>query len=286
MSLSTRSYILRVDAPDRAGLVAAVSGALFSHGFNIEDAAQFNDPFSARFFMRVVFRATEDEKNLLPFKESFEKIAAQNDMTWSVTPEDEKVKTLLLVSKADHCLEDLLYRVRTNALPLEITAVASNHEICRKQVEARGYRFEYLPVTPATKAAQESQITKLAKETGSELIVMARYMQILSDDFCQTHAGHVINIHHSFLPGFKGARPYHQAWQRGVKIIGATAHFATADLDEGPIIEQETVRISHKMTPEKLQSIGQDIESRVLASALLAYAERRIFLQSGRTIIL
>lgn len=281
-----RSYILRVDSPDRAGLVASVSGCLFAHGFNIEDAAQYNDHFSARFFMRVVFRATDTEKSLEGFKKAFEKIAAENQMEWSVTPENEKVRALIMVSKADHCLEDLLYRVRTNHLPIEIMAVGSNHEICRKQVEERGYRFEYIPVTPDTKAAQEAQVSKLIAETKSELVVMARYMQILSDDFCKTYAGRVINIHHSFLPGFKGARPYHQAWQRGVKIIGATAHFATADLDEGPIIEQETARISHHMTPEKLQMIGQDIECRVLANALLAFAERRVFLHGGRTIIL
>lgn len=280
------SYILRVDSPDKPGLVAAVSGCLFEHGYNVEDAAQFNDTCSARFFMRVVFRPMEDYFDIDNFKTVFSKVADQYDMDWSITLEEQKTNALLMVSKDDHCLNDILYRVRTDQLPLHITAVVSNHETCREEVERRGIRFEYMPVTPETKIEQEEQLSALIKEMDSELIVMARYMQILSDRFCSAHMGRVINIHHSFLPGFKGARPYHQAWERGVKIIGATAHFATADLDEGPIIEQETTRITHAMTPKKLQMIGKNTESRVLTSALQSYAERRIFLHNGRTVIL
>ncbi len=280
------TYILRVASPDKPGLVATVSGYLYECGYNIEDAAQFNDHLSSRFFMRVVFNDMGIEDALNKFNEGFAKIGEEFDMDWSVHSAQEKVKTVLMVSKADHCLEDILYRVRTNHLPLEITAVVSNHEKCRAQVEARGHRFEYLPITPETKAEQEDKLADIVKETGSDLVVMARYMQVLTDNFCSAHEGRVINIHHSFLPGFKGAKPYHQAWERGVKIIGATAHFATADLDEGPIVEQETVRITHKMTPDKLQIMGRDIEARVLARALSYYAERRIFLQGMRTIIL
>ncbi len=280
------TYILRVSSADRPGIVAGVSGYLYEQGFNIEDASQFNDHLSDRFYMRVVFCSAQGSADINAFKDGFEQIAQKFSIEWSIHTTCEKVKTLLMVSKADHCLEDILYRVRTNQLPVEITAVVSNHETCRAQVEERGVRFEYLPITPETKKQQEEKITDLIEETQSELIVMARYMQVLTNDFCNDYAGRVINIHHSFLPGFKGAKPYHQAWERGVKLIGATAHFATADLDEGPIIEQETVRISHKMTPDKLRLMGQDIESRVLSYALSYYAERRIFPFGGRTIIL
>lgn len=280
------AYILRVSSKDEPGLVAKVTGFLFESGFNIEDAQQFNDHLDGRFYMRLVFEPMEEAVKIERFCDGFPDIADQFDMNWSVHEESEKLKALIMVSKDDHCLEDIIYRVRTGKLPIEIMAVVSNHEKCREQVEARGLCFIHLPITADTKEQQEKQLTSLINETGSELVVMARYMQILSDDFCTRHAGRVINIHHSFLPGFKGAKPYHQAWERGVKIIGATAHFATADLDEGPIIEQETVRISHRMTPKKLQLMGQDIESRVLARALSFYAERRIFQHSGRTIIL
>ncbi len=280
------TYILRVSSEDQPGLVAKVTGFLFESGFNIEDAQQFNDHFDGRFYMRLVFEPMKDDVEIKRFCEGFPAIADQFDLNWSVHEEGDKIKALIMVSKDDHCLEDIIYRVRTGKLPIEIMAVVSNHEKCREQVEARGLRFIHLPVSAGTKQAQEQQLTSLVSEDGIELVVMARYMQILSDEFCTRHAGQVINIHHSFLPGFKGAKPYHQAWERGVKIIGATAHFATADLDEGPIIEQETVRISHRMTPKKLQLMGQDIESRVLARALSYYAERRIFQHSGRTIIL
>ncbi|MGH1404753.1 MAG: formyltetrahydrofolate deformylase [Alphaproteobacteria bacterium] len=280
------TYILRVSSADRPGIVASVSGYLYEQGFNVEDASQFNDHLSDRFYMRVVFCIADDDADIEGFKQGFEHIAQKFEIEWSVYPAEEKVKAILMVSKEDHCLEDIWYRVRTNQLPIEIMAVVSNHEVCREQVEGRGIRFEYMPVTSDTKAQQEENLAGLIEETQSELVVMARYMQILTNDFCNRYVGRIINIHHSFLPWFKGAKPYHQAWERGVKLIGATAHYATADLDEGPIIEQETARISHKMTPDKLHLMGKDIEAHVLSRALSYYAERRIFLFDGRTIIL
>lgn len=280
------TYILRVSAADQPGMLARVSGYVFDAGFNIEDAAQFHDHVTGRFYMRLSFETMHGGLSVDDFKGGFQRIADDFDMAWSMHNEAEKVKALIMVSKTDHCLEDLIYRVKTKQLPIEITAVVSNHETCRQQVEARGLRFVYLPMTEDSKAEQEKALSYLIAETNSDVVVMARYMQILTDAFCEEYAGRVINIHHSFLPGFKGAKPYHQAWERGVKIIGATAHFATADLDEGPIIEQETVRITHHMTPQKLQMMGKDIESRVLARALLYYSEHRIFVFGGRTIIL
>ena len=207
-------------------------------------------------------------------------------MVWHIDNLQEDLRTILMVSQHDHCLNDLLYRWRTNSLPINITAVISNHEKTRDLVEAHGLPFYHLPITSETKIEQEARVKEIIKETNSELIVLARYMQILSEDMCETYQGRIINIHHSFLPGFKGARPYHQAYERGVKIIGATAHFATADLDEGPIIEQEITPVNHSYTPEKMQSLGRDIESRVLARAIRLYGERRIFVHARRTVIL
>ena len=278
-------YILRLHCHDRAGIVAAVATALSECGCNIEESSQFNDPLSGRFFMRVVY-APLAEGAEVRFAGQFEPIAAKFSMNWQIDDQAEPVRTLILVSKEDHCLNDLLYRWRTNHLSIHITGVAANHDTHRKLAEDHGLPFHHLPVTAATKSMQEGQIAELVESTRSELIVLARYMQILSDDFCRKFAGHVINIHHSFLPGFKGAKPYHQAYERGVKIIGASAHFATADLDEGPIIEQETVHVNHTYTPQKMQALGRDTEARVLARALQLYTERRIFLHGIRTVIL
>lgn len=271
-------YILRLQCHDRKGIVAAVAGCLSDNGCNIEEAAQFNEP-SGQFFMRVSFSSPDAGA----IKESFPKVAALFSMQWGIYPEKEKIKTLLLVSKADHCLNDILYRQRSGYLHIDIAAVFSNHAESREFVESHHLRYEC--VTGA-KDAQEQTLRALIDDTGSELIVLARYMQVLSPEFALENAGRIINIHHSFLPGFKGAKPYHQAWIRGVKIIGATAHFVTPDLDEGPIIEQETVRISHADTPEKMQIIGKDTEARVLSRAIQLYAERRVFLFGNRTVIL
>ncbi len=281
-----RDVVLRLDCPDRPGIVAAVAVTLRDSGCNIEESAQFRDLLSGRFFMRTVFRPVEGPQAVARFAESFGPIAGTYDMVWRIDPLAARVKTVILVSKTDHCLNDILYRWRTRHLPLDITAVVGNHPDLRMLAEERGLPFFHLPVTPATRADQEARIADIVRETGADLVVLARYMQVLSDRFCGLFPGRIINIHHSFLPGFKGAKPYHQAWERGVKIIGATAHFVTPDLDEGPIIEQETARIDHTMPPEKLQILGRDIESRVLSRAIGYYCERRIFLHGNRTIIL
>ncbi len=278
-------YILRLNCDDRHGIVAAVAMTLSNANCNIEESSQFNDPLSSQFFMRVVFSALSEGAEKA-FEEAFQKIAKEFAMDWQVSKQDAAVKTLVFVSKADHCLNDILYRWRTNHLNIEICGIVSNHETNRPLVEDRGLRYYHVPVLPDNKSDAETQFEKIIEETGAELIVLARYMQILSDDMCKKYAGRIINIHHSFLPGFKGAKPYHQAYERGVKIIGATAHFATADLDEGPIIEQDVVRIDHRHEPKKLQVLGRDTESKVLARAIELYTERRIFLHGQRTIIL
>lgn len=277
--------VLRLSCEDKPGIVAAVATTLSNNQCNIEESAQFYDPHSGQFFMRVVFRALADGC-VGSFEKRFAEVAATFNMTWQVCDLSRPVKTLLMVSTADHCLNDLLYRWRTKNLPVDIMGVASNHNTLKPLADAHKIPFHHLPVTTNTKAAQESRIGELVQQTGTELIVLARYMQVLSDDFCRQFAGRVINIHHSFLPGFKGAKPYTQAHDRGVKIIGATAHFATADLDEGPIIAQGVEPVDHTYTPEKMQVLGQDTESRVLARALKLYAERRIFLHGHRTVIL
>lgn len=276
-------HILRIQCDDKPGIVAAVATSLSNNQCNIEESSQFHEPALNKFFMRIVFNPLE-EGCLESFTERFEKIAGEFSMSWQICPLSQKLKTLLMVSQHDHCLNDILYRWRSNQLPIDITAVISNHETTKDLVESHELPFYYLPIDD--KETQEKKVRDIIEKTDSELIILARYMQILSEDFCKAYKGRVINIHHSFLPGFKGARPYHQAYDRGVKIIGATAHFATADLDEGPIIAQDIVPVDHSDTPQKMQVVGQDTESRVLARAIKLYAERRIFLQDGRTIIL
>lgn len=278
-------HILRLNCNDKPGIVAAVASALSNHQCNIEESSQFNDPLSGQFYMRVVFTPLR-KSSLKDFKAAFKRISESFAMNWQICDANALVKTVILVSQYDHCLNDLLYRWRTNQLQIEITAIISNHDISKKLAKNHGVPFHYLPVTKNNKDKQEDKIKAIIKDTKSELIVMARYMQILSTGFCKDFFGRVINIHHSFLPGFKGARPYTQAYERGVKIIGATAHFATADLDEGPIIAQGIEAIDHRLTPQKMQSLGQDTESRVLSRAIQLYAERRIFLNNKRTIIL
>lgn len=278
-------YILRIDCPDRPGIVAEVAGALRDSDCNIEDSAQFFDKLSGRFFMRTVFRPCVPE-GAQRFLRDFSGISQRFSMAWNVNAASERPRTLVLVSKADHCLNDILYRWRTGHLPLDIAAVVSNHPDAAALVEERGLPFFHCPVEDSQRGAQEERLAAMIDGMNVELVVLARYMQILSGPFCDRYPGRIVNIHHSFLPGFKGAKPYHQAWERGVKLIGATAHFATRDLDDGPIIEQETVRIDHAMDPRRLQILGQDIESRVLARALSFYCERRIFLHGNRTIIL
>ena len=277
-------HVLRLHCVDQPGIVAAVATTLSNNQCNIEESSQFFDPFSGRFFMRVVFRPIV-EGCLSGFADRFPEIAARFDMRGEICDLSAPVKTMILVSKADHCLHDLLYRWRTKSLPIDITAIVSNHKDLQPLAEDGGIPFHHLPIGD-DKAGQESQLESLIETTGSELILLARYMQVLSQQLCNKYDGRIVNIHHSFLPGFKGARPYHQAYERGVKIIGATAHFASSDLDEGPIIAQGVEDVDHSQLPEKMQQIGRDIESRVLAKAVQLYTERRIFLHGKRTVIL
>lgn len=283
--MSHITYILQVSCIDKPGIVAAVATCLANHQCNIEDAAQFNDKISDRFYMRVVFSEIQTG-SAERFRQQFLEIAARFSMVWAIHTSIEKVPTLILVSQSDHCLNDILYRWRTQHLHIDIKGIVSNHKKCRAITEQAGLPYHHFPVSPETRQAQEDRIISMIEESGAELIVLARYMQVLSDRLCTLYPGRVINIHHSFLPGFKGAKPYHQAWARGVKMIGATAHFVTQDLDEGPIIAQDVVQIDHALKPEDMQILGQDTEARVLSRAIQDYAERRIFLHDGRTVIL
>jgi formyltetrahydrofolate deformylase len=275
-------FVLTLSCPDRTGLAYAVAHWLFERDCNILDSDQFGDPFSRRFFMRVHFagRLAVPEQ-----RASFRAVGEAHDMTWEIWPLAERPRVLIMVSKLDHCLNDLLYRTRNRELPIDISLVASNHRDVYPLVAAADIDFLHLPVTPATKAAQERRLLAEIDARGIDLVVLARYMQILTPEFCRALPGRVINIHHSFLPSFKGARPYHQAYQHGVKLIGATAHYVTADLDEGPIIEQSVERVDHRAAPEDLAAVGRDIERIVLAKAVRYHAERRVLLNDQRTVV-
>ncbi len=277
-------YILTIACPDRVGIVAAVSGLLAAHRGNIIESDQFSDTESGQFFMRLMFDLNEaTEPALLA---DFTPLAQGFGMDWRLYDPRRRPRIMILVSKAEHCLNDLLYRHRTGALAMEITAIVSNHRDLAHLAEWHAIPYHHLPVTAETKSEQEQQILALVAQTRTELVILARYMQILSPELCQALAGRAINIHHSFLPGFKGAKPYHQAYARGVKLIGATAHFVTANLDEGPIIEQEVERVDHAQTPEQLAAVGRDIENIVLARALHYHLERRVFLNGKKTVVL
>jgi formyltetrahydrofolate deformylase len=276
--------ILTLSCPDRHGIVAAVSAFLFQRDANISDAQQFGDPSTGTFFMRVVFEPAEGD-DIDALRAAFAEPAARFEMDWTLRgPEPRRV--MILTSRFDHCLADLLYRWRAEELPMTITGIVSNHP--RDQighVDLGDLPFHHLPVSGADKAAQEAELLRLIEETGTELVVLARYMQILSDDLAGRLEGRCINIHHSFLPGFKGAKPYHQAHARGVKVIGATAHYVTADLDEGPIIEQDVEPISHRDAPEDLVRKGRDIERRVLARAVAHHLQDRVLLNGSKTVV-
>ena len=279
-----RSYVLALSCRNRPGIVAAVSMHLFEMGANISDAQQFDDTLSGRFFMRVVFEVAGLSVETLTT--SLAEIVERFGIDLRIRDRAIPRKVMILVSKFDHCLVDLLYRKRIGELAMDVTAVVANHpRETYAHVEFTDTSFHYLPADKIDKAAQESKILQLIETTGTEIVVLARYMQILSPDFAAALAGRVINIHHSFLPGFKGAKPYHQAHERGVKIIGATAHFVTPDLDEGPIIEQDVEHISHHDTPETLVRKGRDIERRVLARALGDLLEDRVLLNGHRTVV-
>lgn len=279
------NFILVLSCPDRPGVVAAVSRHIFECGGNILESSQYNDPENDRFFLRTSFRLA-DEGSRDALTAGFDVLAVELSATLSLRPCGVWPKVLILVSKFDHCLVDLLYRTRIGELDMEVVGVVSNHPLSAIGAPDLGdIPFHHLPVTAATKAAQEAQILALVDRTGADLVVLARYMQILSDELAAALAGRCINIHHSFLPGFKGAKPYHQAHSRGVKVIGATAHYVTADLDEGPIIEQDVERISHADTPEDLIRKGRDIERRVLSRAVALHLDGRVLLNGKRTVV-
>ena len=279
------AFILNLSCLDRPGIVADVSRFLADAGCNILDAQQFDDLASERFFMRVVFAVVAGEEDLDSIKSGFEQIAARWGMIWAMRDRAEKRRVMLLVSKFDHCLVDLLYRMRIGELQMTVSAIVSNHDRAHfAHVDFGDIPFHHLPVTKETKLEQETELWQLIKSTQSEIIVLARYMQVLSDSMSARLHGRCINIHHSFLPGFKGAKPYHQAHARGVKLIGATAHYATPELDEGPIIEQDVERISHRDTPEDLVRKGRDIERRVLARALRYHLEGRVLINGHKTV--
>jgi formyltetrahydrofolate deformylase len=275
-----------VACPGTRGIVAAIGNFLADRGCNITEMAQYDDEDQGRYFSRVVFRTdTVPAPNLDELRDAFRATAARFAMEWEMRAQDDLARVLIMVSKFDHCLEDLLYRQRIGELPMTIAAVVSNHEALRAMVERHDIPYHVLPVTPETKAAQEGKLLDLVQETRSELVVLARYMQVLSDDLCRKLSGKAINIHHSFLPGFKGAKPYHQAFERGVKLIGATAHYVTADLDEGPIIEQVVERVDHTFGPQQLVAAGRDSEKLALARAVKFHTESRVFLNGNKTVI-
>jgi formyltetrahydrofolate deformylase len=277
-------YVLTLSCPDRQGIVHAVSSYLFMTGCNIEDSQQFGDHDTGLFFMRVHFSA-EAPVTVDKLRASFAAIGDSFQMDWQINRADERMRIVLMVSRFGHCLNDLLFRARTGALPVEIAAVVSNHTDFAELVASYNIPFHHIPVTKENKPEAEARLLQIVREENVELVVLARYMQVLSDDLCKQLAGRIINIHHSFLPSFKGAKPYHQAHARGVKLIGATAHYVTADLDEGPIIEQEVERVGHDVSPEGLVAIGRDVECQALARAVKWHAERRILLNGRRTVV-
>jgi formyltetrahydrofolate deformylase len=284
LAMSDRQFVLTLSCPDRPGIVASVSAFLFSNGQNILDAQQFSDVETGRFFMRVLFGSASGSASLDLLREQFTGIAAPLQMDWQMRDRAHARRVMLLVSKFDHCLADLLYRWRIGELAMHPTAIVSNHET-HDGLQSVDIPFHYLPVTKQTKQAQEDKLWTLIEQTQTELVVLARYMQIFSDGLAGKLKGRCINIHHSFLPGFKGARPYHQAHERGVKVIGATAHYVTGQLDEGPIIEQDVERISHRDSPDDLIRKGRDIERRVLARAVRYHLEDRVVLNGRKTVV-
>jgi formyltetrahydrofolate deformylase len=283
MALPT--YILTLSCQNQPGIVAHVTAELFAYGGDILEAHQFDDSETRRFFTRIVF-SLPPERNLADLIVSFAPIAASYDMIWAIRPREERQKVILMASKSDHCLVDLLYRWRIGELRMDVVGIISNHP--RETYEGTDFGaipFHHLPITQDTKPQQEEQIKAIVARSGADLVVLARYMQILSDDLASFLDGRCINIHHSFLPGFKGARPYHQAHSRGVKLIGATAHYVTGDLDEGPIIEQDVERISHHDSPDDLVRKGRDIERRVLARAVAFHLDGRAFVNGHKTVV-
>ncbi len=276
-------HVLTLDCPEAPGIVHAVSRFLLEHGSDIIDNQQFGDRRDGHFFMRVRFTTDDDTAAL---RRDFAAVAAPFAMRWHVEPVGTRRRVLIMVSRYDHCLNDLLFRTRSGDLPIDVVAVVSNHRDHEGLVTWHGIPFFLVPVTAATKPEAEARLFGLVDSLDVDLVVLARYMQVLSDDLCTRLAGRVINIHHSFLPSFKGAKPYHQAHERGVKLVGATAHYVTADLDEGPIIAQEVIGVDHSHTPDDLAAIGRDAESAALARAVRWHCEGRVFVQGRRTVVL
>ncbi|MCK0120980.1 MAG: formyltetrahydrofolate deformylase [Yoonia sp.] len=278
------NYALTVTCPSTRGIVAAIANYLADQGCNITDSSQFDDQETGNFFMRISFE-TGDGVELAEMTKGFADTAAPFGMNYEFHDESEKMKVVIMVSRFGHCLNDLLYRWRIGALPIDIVAVISNHMDYQKVVVNNDIPFHCIKVTKENKPEAEAKIMSVVEDAGADLIVLARYMQILSDQMCQKMSGKIINIHHSFLPSFKGANPYKQAFQRGVKLIGATSHYVTADLDEGPIIEQDIVRVTHAQSPNDYVSLGRDVESQVLARAIHAHIHRRVFLNGNKTVV-
>ena len=278
-------FVLTLSCPDKPGIVYAVSSFLVQHSANIIASQQYGEPDGGLFFMRVHFSVPQPGRPTAELERDFTWVAEAFHMTWQLHDKSERIKTLLMVSQLGHCLNDLLFRWSAGSLPVDITGVVSNHEVFRGLTESYKLPFHHLPVTKESKPAAEAQLMSIIDETDTELIVLARYMQILSPEVCKRVEGRMINIHHSFLPSFKGAKPYHQAHAKGVKLVGATAHYVTQDLDEGPIIEQGVMRVDHSYSPERLAEAGRDVEAQVLARAVGWHAEHRILLNGNRTVV-
>ncbi len=282
---SSTDHVLLLSCPDRRGIVATVTAMLFERGANIEESQQFDDVRTGQFFMRIRFSVQAGGAALPQWEEWFAPIGTAYGMEWSIRGAATPYRAVVLVSRFGHCLNDLLFRWRSGALNMTIPAIVSNHRDMETLAQSYGVPFHHIPVTPDTKPEAEHRLREVLTEHDVELVVLARYMQVLSDDLSRDLSGRIINIHHSFLPSFKGAKPYHQAYERGVKLVGATAHYVTADLDEGPLIEQDVVRVDHRMTPVDLVRAGEECESRVLARALRWHCESRILLNEDRTVV-
>ena len=277
-------FILTLSCPDRPGVVYAVSSFLVQHNCTVISSQQYGDQDTGIFFMRVRFFCSDGDE-LDTLQRDFERMSTTFDMDFILRGAEERPRVLLMVSRFGHCLNDLLFRHRIGALPIDVAGVVSNHRDYESLVDDYGFPFHYIPVTAETKPEAEQQLLDLVDKESVDLVVLARYMQVLSEDLCRALNGKAINIHHSFLPSFKGGKPYHQAHERGVKLIGATAHYVTTDLDEGPIIEQEVARVDHTLSPEKLVTVGRDVECQALARAVLWHAESRILLNGHRTVV-
>lgn len=282
--MEKKDYILNLSCTDQVGIVAAVTGAMAGIGLFILELSQFSDPSTEKFFMRIHFETTKEVAES-EIREHLDLVGKRFEMTWDLHDTDFRPKVILMVSKHSHCLNNLLHRWSSGTLPVEIAAVVSNHEDLKTMASWHKVPFYHMPITSDNKLEQEKKLLTLIEKEEVDLVILARYMQILTDGLCKKMSGRIINIHHSFLPSFKGAKPYHQAYDRGVKIIGATAHYVTADLDEGPIIDQEVKRVRHDQQPKELVRLGQDVECQVLARAVKWHCEQRVILNGNKTVV-